>query len=58
MAEIPKFNDLAKIYLSDISPTSAGNFFGAVTPDGVGVFCPYVIALDRKILFKYCRKYF
>ena len=46
MEEIPEFNDLGEVYYSYISPISAGNFFGAVTPDVVGIFCPYVIALD------------
>jgi hypothetical protein len=46
MGEIPKFNDLEKIYCSYIGSTNAGNFFGAVTPEVVGKFCPYAIALD------------
>ena len=34
MGEIPKLKDLEEINCSYVSPTSAGNFFGAVTPRG------------------------
>ncbi|MGI8833658.1 MAG: hypothetical protein ACR2IS_13610 [Nitrososphaeraceae archaeon] len=46
MSEIPKFNNLEEIYFSHIRPTSAGYFFGDVTPEVVSIFGPYAIALD------------
>ena len=46
MGEIPTFDDLGEIYCSNLSPKSAGYFFGAVTTEVVGVFCPYEISLD------------